>query len=148
MGVKRQFGFTLIELIVVLAILGLAYSLVPPLFSGALPSTELKGATRQLAAGLRQARNAAVIGRTEAVLTLDVEKRAFTISDNPRTFQLPRDVHLKLVTSKSEVIGDKLAAIRFYADGSSNGGRVTLTSGERSFEVDVNWLTGRVAILG
>lgn len=148
MGVKRQFGFTLIELIVVLAILGLAYSLVPPLFSGARPGAELKGATRQLAAGLRQTRNAAVIGRTEAVLTLDVEKRAFTISGNPRTFQLPREVHLKLVTSSSEVIGDKLAAIRFYADGSSNGGRITLSSGERSFEVDVNWLTGRVAILG
>jgi general secretion pathway protein H len=144
---RRPLGFSLIELMVVLAILGLAYALVPPLFSGAHASAELKGATRQIAAGLRQARLYAVTRRTEAVLSLDVEQRAFTLSGDPRTYRLPRQVHLKLVTAQREVIGDTVAAIRFYADGSSNGGRVTLDSGERSFDVDVNWLTGRVAIL-
>ena len=147
MGVRRAPGFTLIELVVVLAILGLAYALVPPLFSGAHATAELKGATRQLAAGLRQARNYAVVRRTEAVLTLDVEKRDFTVSGDSRTYRLPRQVQLKLLTAQREVVNDKLASIRFFADGSSNGGRVTLGSGERSFEVDVNWLTGRVAVL-
>ena len=28
-----------------------------------------------------------------------------------------------------------------------DGGRITLASGERKYEVDVDWLTGRVAIL-
>jgi general secretion pathway protein H len=144
---RRPLGFTLIELVVVLAILGLAYALVPPLFSRARATAELKGATRQLAAGLRQARNYAVVRRTETVLTLDVEKRDFTVSGDSRTYRLPRQVELKLLTAQREVVNDKLASIRFYADGSSNGGRVTLGSGERSFEVDVNWLTGRVAIL-
>jgi general secretion pathway protein H len=147
LGVRRQRGFTLIELMVVLAILGLAYALVPPLFSGALATAELKGATRQLAAGLRQVRNYAVVKRTEAVLTLDVENREFTMSGDSRTYRLPRQVQLKLQTAQREAINDKIASIRFYADGSSDGGRVTLDSGERSFEVDVNWLTGRVAIL-
>lgn len=144
---RRQIGFSLIELVVALAILGLAYALVPPLFSGARSTAELKGATRQLAAGLRQARNYAVTRRTEAVLTLDVQKRDFTLSGDSRTHRLPPQVELKLVTAQREVVDDKLASIRFYADGSSNGGRITLGSGERSFEVDVNWLTGRVAIL-
>lgn len=147
MGVRRALGFTLIELLVVLAILGLAYALVPPLFSGARSTAELKGATRQLAAGLRQARNYAVVRRTEGVLTLNVEKRDFTVSGDARTYRLPGQVELKLVTAQREIVDDKLAAIRFYADGSSNGGRITLGTGERSFAVDVNWLTGRVAIL-
>jgi general secretion pathway protein H len=137
----------LIELLVVLAILGFAYTLVPPLFSGARSTAELKGAARQLAAGLRQARNYAVVRRTEAVLTLNVDKRDFSVSGDSRTYLLPRQVELKLVTSQREVVDDKLASIRFYADGSSNGGRITLGNGERSFAVDVNWLTGRVAIL-
>lgn len=140
-------GFSLIELVVTLAILGLAYALIPPLFSGARSTAELKGATRQLAAGLRQARNYAVTRRTEAVLTLDVEKRDFTLSGDSRTYRLPKQLELKLVTSQREVVSDKIASIRFFADGSSNGGRITLGSGERSFDVDVNWLTGRVAIL-
>ncbi len=143
----RPRGFSLIELMVVLAILGFAYTLVPPLFSGAREGAELKGATRQLAAGLRKARNYAVTKRTEAVFTLNVEERHFSLSGDARTYRLPREVQLKLVTAQREVVNDKLAAIRFYADGSSNGGRVTLGSGERSFEIDVNWLTGRVAIL-
>ena len=147
MGVKRALGFSLIELVVVLAILGLAYALVPPLFSGARTTAEMKGAARQLAAGLRQARNYAVLRRTEAVFALDVEKRDFTVSGDARTYSLPRQLQLSFVTAQKEVINDKRAAIRFYADGSSDGGRITLGSGERSFEVDVNWLTGRVAIL-
>jgi general secretion pathway protein H len=146
--VRRPLGFTLIELVVVLAILGLAYALVPPLFSGARATAELKGATRQLAAGLRQARNYAVARRTEGVLTLDVEKRDFSVSGDTRTYRLPRQLQLKLVTAQREVVNDKQASIRFYADGSSNGGRISLGSGEHSLEVDVNWLTGRVAILG
>ena len=145
---RRARGFSLIELVVVLAILGLAYSLVPPLFSGAREGVELKSATRQLAAGLRKARNYAVARRTEGVLTLDVETRDFTVSGDTRTYHLPRRLQLKLVTAERDVVNDKLASIRFYADGSSNGGRITLGSGERSFELDVNWLTGRVAILG
>jgi general secretion pathway protein H len=146
--VRRPLGFTLIELVVSLAILGLAYALVPPLFSGARATAELKGATRQLAAGLRQARNYAVARRTEGVLTLDVEKRNFSVSGDTRTYRLPRQLQLKLVTAQREVVNDKQASIRFYADGSSNGGRISLGSGEHSLEVDVNWLTGRVAILG
>ena len=41
---------------------------------------------------------------------------------------------------------DKRGAIRFYPDGSSTGGRITVSSGERKFLVDVDWLTGRVSI--
>ena len=37
--------------------------------------------------------------------------------------------------------------VRFFADGSSTGGRVTLMVGERSYAVDVDWLTGRVRVL-
>ena len=36
--------------------------------------------------------------------------------------------------------------MRFFADGGSNGGRVTLAAGERKFDIDIDWLTGRVAI--
>ena len=52
----------------------------------------------------------------------------------------------RLYTAQSEIVDDKHGAIRFYPDGSSTGGRVTLASGERKFLVDVDWLTGRVTI--
>ncbi len=56
-------------------------------------------------------------------------------------------LELKLFTAQSDLVNDKIGAIRFFADGGSNGGRVTIAAGERKYEVDVDWLTGRVAIL-
>jgi general secretion pathway protein H len=60
---------------------------------------------------------------------------------------LPPRVELKLFTAQRDIVNDTTGAIRFYPDGGSNGGRITVASGERKFEVDVDWLTGRVAIL-
>ncbi|MGA7117479.1 MAG: hypothetical protein WBY12_09835 [Hyphomicrobium sp.] len=36
--------------------------------------------------------------------------------------------------------------MRFFPDGSSTGGRVTLVAGERKRLLDINWLTGAVII--
>ena len=59
---------------------------------------------------------------------------------------LPRELELKLYTAQQEVASERKGAIRFYPDGSSTGGRITVASGERKFLVDVDWLTGRVTI--
>ena len=56
-------------------------------------------------------------------------------------------MELKLFTAQKDLVDDKVGSIRFYPDGGSNGGRITLGSGDRKYEVDVDWLTGRVAIL-
>jgi len=61
--------------------------------------------------------------------------------------KLAQELELKLFTAQSDLINDNVGAIRFFPDGGSNGGRITLASGERKFNVDVDWLTGRVAIL-
>lgn len=142
----RHRGFTLIELLVVLVIIGLAYSLVPPLFSSGVSGAELKAATRQLAAGLRKARSDAITRRTDVALALDVEQRKFNITSDSRMYSLSRKVDVNLQTAQSELFSGQTGAIRFFPDGSSTGGRVTLTAGNLKYQVDVDWMTGRVAI--
>jgi general secretion pathway protein H len=110
-------------------------------------STELRGATREVAAGLRYARSGAVATRRETRLLLDLEQRTFRIDRDSRVHELPKKLEMKLFTAQRDLVDAKSGAIRFFPDGGSNGGRVTLASGERKFEVDVDWLTGRVAIL-
>ncbi|MEW6377076.1 MAG: prepilin-type N-terminal cleavage/methylation domain-containing protein [Thermodesulfobacteriota bacterium] len=62
-------GFTLIELIIVIAILGLSLVLVSPSLSRLSKTTELRGATQKIAAILRNSRSEAVNkGRTYQVL--------------------------------------------------------------------------------
>jgi general secretion pathway protein H len=143
----RVRGVTLLELLVVLSIMGLVAALVIPSFGSGPSTTELKSAARQMAAALRLARSEALATRREHFVLLDLERRAFRVDNEAREIALPRDAELKLFTAQSDLVSDKAGSIRFFPDGGSNGGRVTIAAGERKYEVDVDWLTGRVAIL-
>lgn len=144
---RRTGGFTMLELLVVLTLIGLLVAIVVPMFGGGVSTTELKSDARAVAAGLRQARGQAIAQRGEAQLELDVGAHTFRVPPDPRVHKLAEQIDLKLFTAQSDLVNDKVGAIRFFADGGSNGGRITLAAGERKFDVDVDWLTGRVAIL-
>ncbi len=141
-----QIGVTMLELILVLALMGIIASLVIPMLGSGVSTSELKSSARQLAAGLRLARSEALATRHETFLALDVEQRKFKVGGDPREFQLPVRSELKLYTAQKDLVSEKVGAIRFYPDGGSTGGRITIASGERKYEVDVDWLTGRVTI--
>lgn len=76
-------------MLVALVIGVLLVTLVPPLLSGLGGGVELRSAARQLAAGLRSARNQAVTRQQEAVLTLDLAQHRFGVSGDPRVIALP-----------------------------------------------------------
>jgi general secretion pathway protein H len=140
-------GVTLLELLIVLSIMAIAAAFVYPMFGGTGASAgELKSAARQVAAGLRAARSEALATRQETRLVLDLEQRSFRIDRDAYVHALPKAIEVKLFTAQSDLVNDRVGAVRFFADGGSNGGRVTLASGARKYDIDVDWLTGRVAI--
>jgi len=145
---RASAGVTLLELLIVLSIMAIIAAMVLPLFGGSGVSTaELKSAARQVAAGLRVARSEALATRQETRVVLDLQQRTFRIDRNPYVHALPRPIEVKLFTAQSDLVNERVGAIRFFPDGGSNGGRVTLAAGERKYNVDIDWLTGRVAIL-
>ena len=142
----RQSGLTLIEVLIVLGIIAVVTSIAIPMING-VSNAEMRSAARQLASGLRLARSEAVSQRRETFLVIDLAGRRFKVDRDTREHTLPRNIELKLFTAQADLVDDKIGSIRFFPDGGSNGGRITLAAGERKFEVDVDWLTGRVAIL-
>jgi len=140
-------GVTLLELLIVLVLMGVIAAMTIPIFGSGVSTTELKSAARQVAAGLRLARGQAIAQRTESVLELDVAGRAFRVPPDTRVYTISPQIDMKLFTAQRDIVNERIGAIRFYPDGGSNGGRVTLAAGERKYDVDVDWLTGRVAIL-
>ncbi len=143
---RRAAGFTLLELVVVLGLGVLIYALLLAIPMRGTSVYDLKSAARSLAAGLRQAQSTAMATRRDALLTLDLESREFVTTAEPQPRKLPDGIDFKLYPAQTEVASDKRGSIRFYPDGSSTGGRITVSSGERKYLVDVDWLTGRVYI--
>lgn len=131
----------------VLVIAAALMTIAPPLISKALPGAQLKSATRQLAAGLRYARNHALTSDEEAILMLDVETRAFNITGRKRQYHLADDLEVTLETAESEMVSEHKGAIRFFPNGGATGGRISVSNGKRKFAVDVDWLTGKVRVL-
>jgi len=143
----KQHGVTLLELLIVIALMAVVAGIVIPMFGGPVPTSELRASARQLAAGLRLARSEAVSERRETFLLLDVAGKRFKVDRDAQVHALPSRIELKLFTAQNDLVSDTVGSIRFFPDGGSNGGRITVAAGTRKFDVDVDWLTGRVAIL-
>ena len=139
-------GFTLIEMIVVLIIAVLAMSVVGSKFTAGFAGAQLKAAVNDVASALRYTRGQAISSGEEAVFTLDVDQRSYTISTRKKVYQLADDLDLTVNTAQSEINGEGQGSIRFFSDGSSSGGRIEIVSGNRKRYVDINWLTGQTLI--
>jgi len=137
-------GFTLLELIVVLAIAALVLTITPPLFTVAVPGVKLKASARRVMAGLRLARELAIRDGRDIAFILDVEARAFEVGDESRNGKLGEDLALKLEAAETEQLGEHRGAVRFFPDGSSTGRRIILAQGDRGYQAGVQQLTGRV----
>lgn len=138
-----QRGYTLMEMMVVLVIMASLFAIVTPLFSSVSSASEVRAAARQMTAALRQARSTAVATRTPTAFVLDLERRTFQVEGH-RVVRLPGGLELTLLTGQSELRGSGSGAIRFFADGSSTGGQITLSAESHVQQLDVAWLTGRV----
>jgi general secretion pathway protein H len=144
-GRRRGAGFTLIELIVTLAILGFALVLITGYKAPWSSGVELKGTAAELAAALRLARSQAIAADRPVALDLDLAAHRYRVDDGA-VHTLPRQMSIELLTVTGQNRGRTEGDIRFNPDGSSTGGRISLGEGQRRIAVGVDWLTGRITV--
>jgi len=147
-------GFTLLELLVVLTIAGLLVTLVPPLYSKAVPGARLKMAARDFAGALREARSRAVGTGRPIDISLAGDPPSYVIGDDG-AIELPRSVFMAtenyFANSGAPPFGPmavegRSLAIRFYPDGSSTGAIVNVSNGSATYRVTVSWLIGAIKV--
>ena len=144
---RENAGYTLFELLVVLAIMGLVLATVPMVVATARPGPASRAAAEELAAALRLARGEAIGRYAPTTLLLDVEGASYRGVDGT-VHELGEGMHIELVTARSELTGETSGQIRFFPDGSSTGGEIAIADGGRSYRITVDWLTGVVEVEG
>src|SRR6266496_107630 len=131
-------GFTLLELLVVLAIVSVVLGtmvLARPSAAGA----RVNAAARGVVATLRLARAEAMARNTETTVSVDPE--AGVIAFSRGKWQLPRGAQVTLTFAETERTAAG-GSLRFYPDGQSSGGEISLQLEGRLARVTVSWLTG------
>jgi general secretion pathway protein H len=134
-------GFTLIELIVVLAIISLVLAIGVPRLGQGSGSHAAAATAHAVAAALRLSRNRAVA--EDRPTRFVVEGGSYGLGGPGLLSPVPQGISLTLIDSDRIDTGH---AIRFYPDGSSTGGGVALTAGTVRYDVLVDWLNGNVSI--
>lgn len=139
---EREAGFTVIEIIVVLALLALAYALVAPSVAGLLGRPRFDDAVRQLIISLREARATAITTSRDTHFAVASDRRSWRAGKYVGTVAEGVSLSLKAPVG---VVGATPSEIVFFPDGSSTGGRFVLTSGRRARVVVVDWVSGRIS---
>lgn len=144
---RAQAGFTLLEIMIVLIIAGLALGLVMTRARPRSPALQAQLAATEVAQGLRLARGRAIALNRPVGFTLDIARHSWRI-DGGAPQALPSELDLSLLTVAGETFGDRSEAGRivFAPDGSSSGGRIELAGAQTHLTVGIDWLTGRVAV--
>lgn len=124
-GSSKHAGFTLVELMVTLALAGLLLSLVPPLLGKGGDRARLDHDFRLMTDSLRLARSRAIASDQEVVVRFD--------------HPLSRGVAITVETP-----ADEAGSLRFHPDGSASGALIRLANESGSRGLSVDWLTGAV----
>lgn len=136
-------GFTLIELAVVLAILGLAAGLVLPSVGRTTDSIRARSEVAAVGAFLRHARELAITGRETHAVRLDPDAQALLLTGrDPKVVKASRVMR---PPARIELVSRGAHIITFMPEGRSSGGAFLVESpGRRVYQVSVDPLSGRV----
>ncbi len=138
-------GFTLLEMLIVIAILALATAVMMPVLARPSDGVRLQATARDLINALRLTRAMAIARDAEIALTIDVDRRTFT-SIAIRTQSFGPDIAAELIFAKPEQTARSSGGFRFFPDGSSSGGDVHLRLRGREANICVDWLTGEAQL--
>lgn len=139
---KAQDGFTLAELLVVLALIALVGAFTLPLLTRPASEERLEANIIRLMTTARHI--ASTEGRYVDVIFDPATGRA-TVDGKTTAFVLDRGMRIEFRSARRPR-SDGKPAFRFFTNGASTGGKLIITRAGGQQEVNLNWLTGAASI--
>ena len=146
MTAARAKGFTLLEMLAVILLVGIAAAAVSISVTQGRASARVRAASSELAGALRATRAQAIVRGKEQNFDVDTRTNSYR-NVKQQEVRLPKGMRVSITSAREDQPNDHTGRIRFFPDGSSTGGRITLQSGKRQWHVNVSWLTGEVRVV-
>lgn len=146
-GTGRCAGFTLLELMVVMAILVMIATLFPVALDRTLPSRRVSAGCEQLVSTIHEAEGSSLLsGKT---ITLALQDHELLTRDASTGISLGRALPFAAATRirLTDQQGRPLSRLLLYPDGSAQAGRFELEDDSHQGAVAISPLTGRVSII-
>ena len=138
-------GFTLVELLITMAVIALIASLAAPAITDLSPTLRLRADAEALRGEFRAARADAIRSAAETTVEINLEDRRLVRSAE-RERLLPDGVEIRLTAARRERTEHGAARVRFFPDGTSTGGALTLRSETTTATLTVDWFDGSTTL--
>lgn len=138
---RAEAGYTLMEMLVVLAILGLLSAAALPVISAARPGLESRSAARAMARDFGAARQQAVLTGTETRIVLNPAAGRYSLLPAGPMRVMPKGIAFQFRSDHADG-----SEIDFFPDGSSSGGSVMVGSARARHVVMAHWPSGRISL--
>ncbi len=147
MNNDNENGFTLLEMVCVLALIAMMAAVLLPFIPHQTSRSRLQAYALQTATLLKADRNAAIRRGVDVSTLVDTAGRAIRSGATADTIRIPDDVGFNALLPQTCNRRAALSTISFFASGMSCGGAIALTRLDAGYEIRVNWLTGRIEIV-
>ena len=147
---RRSSGFSLLEMILVMALIAAASLLAVATFGGGMQGMKMRAGAKEVAAQMRFARAVAISSGQPQDVVIDPAGRRWQ-GARDRSGELPDVGEVVFTGARASQFqpdgqNEGKGTVRFFADGAATGGRVRLVANGGGWDVDVGWLTGEVRV--
>jgi general secretion pathway protein H len=139
---KGNQGFTIAELLVVMAVIALVGAFSLPYLTKTRSQAEMHSEVRS---ALQSARNRAIAERRQIDFVIDTNTRSLAIDGKPLDIKWDGGITWGIRSARRNTKSG-VALFRFFPNGTSSGGEITLRSSNQTRIIALNWVTGGIKV--